>query len=118
MKYDCSKTIEFIHENNRLCAYYFENDNPSERCGKCPLFKFDCGEPDAMDDEYIRTVQKWSDEHPEETIFYKFIKNYPDAPLALDGTPEGLCPHRLGYKDIGCDNCFKCWNRTREEATK
>lgn len=67
MKYDCSKTSEFMHEHKRICAY---------RCDECPLFGFDCGELDAVNDEYIRAVQKWSDEHPDnrETNGERFIK--------------------------------------------
>lgn len=70
----------------------------------------------------IETVQRWSDEHPQRTYLSEFLKNYPNTPLGDDGTPEIICPHYLGLKDIedcGIDpNCVECWNQTLPEKEK
>ena len=57
MKYDCTKTLDYHHEKERLCASF--------DCGyehSCPLTDTDCND---VTEEHIRIVQKWSDEHPE-----------------------------------------------------
>lgn len=65
MKYDCTKTVDFVHEQERLCQH--------NTCGsgKCPLYvvckyTFEiysdlCVVP--IEDQ-IEIVQKWSDENP------------------------------------------------------
>ena len=72
----------------------------------------------------VAIVQRWSDEHQPKTYLSGFLKNYPNAPLAKDGTPM-LCPSKLGLIDIkgcmkinrNCD-CIKCWNQLIEESEK
>lgn len=37
---DCSKTLEYVKELNRMCKYYLNTDS---KCDKCPLKKgIDC----------------------------------------------------------------------------
>lgn len=67
------------------------------------------------------TKQKWSDEHPQKTYLSEFLKNYPNAPLNNNGTPESICLYDLGlmsYDDgiDNCDNCVKCWNQIIEDG--
>lgn len=61
MKYDCTKTIDCIHEYHRLCCDFHsagcENDCPFCDMGNCGL--------DFFDEDKIALLQKWSDEHPE-----------------------------------------------------
>lgn len=44
---------------------------------------------------------------------------FPNTPLGDDGTPEIICPHHLGLKDIeDCEidsNCIGCWNQALPE---
>lgn len=59
MKYDCSKTLDCIHEYNRLCEYY----------GKCTegcflAYDRDCTLTHFTADQLIK-LQEWSDTHPE-----------------------------------------------------
>lgn len=58
MKYDCHKTLDFIHEFYRLCKLHPRCDNDCPLCGDtCNLHSFD--------EDKIALLQKWSDEHPE-----------------------------------------------------
>lgn len=58
-KYDCNKTIDFIHELNRACKMY-------KRCDLgCPLKEHSCTTMGGITQESIDALQKWSDENPE-----------------------------------------------------
>lgn len=66
----------------------------------------------------IAIVQNWSDEHPQKTYLSEFLKHYPNAPLADNGTPD-ICPEKLGLTDIKkpCfGDCVECWNQPIEES--
>ena len=54
---DCSKTLDYAKEHRRMCDAH-------SGCLKCPLNDRSCG-TDAVTQEYIDIVQKWSDEHPD-----------------------------------------------------
>jgi hypothetical protein len=56
-KYDCTRTLDFGHERNRLCKSYAECEGCLLSGGHCVDFIFT--------EEQIRNLQKWSDEHPE-----------------------------------------------------
>ena len=57
-KYDCSKFLDLKHEKRRLCASY-------NTCSDgCPLKNYNCP-IDAIGQEEIDILQKWSDENPE-----------------------------------------------------
>ena len=60
MKYDCTKTLDFIHEYYRLCGLH-----PSGCDNDCPLCGMDNCHLDSFNEDKIALLQKWSDEHPE-----------------------------------------------------
>ncbi len=128
---DCSKTENYFAEKRRLTkrrkiygnAYMCKID-----CANCPLNSSNNGTNDMTScsdfealypEKAIAIVQKWSDEHPRKTYLSEFLKNYPNAPLDDDGTPN-FCPSRLGLMSIDdCrkdHNCVKCWNQPIEES--
>lgn len=57
-KYDCTMTLDYFHEKERMCNTINKNNN----CNNCPLSKFyNCSKPS---DKTILIVQNWSDTHP------------------------------------------------------
>lgn len=75
-KYDCSKTIDFFHEMERMCNSY-------PICGGCPLIGTNCGGKNVTK-EQISAVQKWSDEHPEKPKLTKKDRAFIDAFVPVD----------------------------------
>lgn len=68
MKYDCSKTLDYMHEKNRMCDTHSEIG-----CDCCELGNNGCCNLiEKTTQEHIDIVQKWSDEHPELTRIEKF----------------------------------------------
>ena len=58
MKYDCNKTLDCMHELNRVCDRY-------TLCSEgCPLTGRNC-DAKTMTQTEIDILQQWSDEHPE-----------------------------------------------------
>lgn len=123
---DCSKTINYLLERNRMCDFH-------GGCEECPLHNvtdkknmFDNCDmiEEKFPDKAITIVQEWSDEHQKKTYLSEFLKNYPNAKLCDNGTPKYLCPHQLGLKDIDdCRKyhiCVECWNQPlpNEEGEK
>lgn len=120
---DCTKTENYLAEKQRMTkkhkpnagAYICELD-----CLDCPLSHSNngIGEPcfgleTLYPEKVIAIVQKWSDEHPQKTYLSEFLKNYPNAPLVHDGTPE-ICLRKLGLTDIKTcrvGGCVECWNQ-------
>ena len=114
---DCSKTINYLLERNRMCGFY-------GGCEECPLYNvtdkknmFDNCDmiEEKFPDKAITIVQEWSDEHPQKTFLSELLKNYPNIPLCCDGIPDGICPYDLGLMSMDdCRkdyDCFKCWNQ-------
>ena len=62
-KYDCSKTLDYSHEVDRMCHAYNVCSQDNE---VCPLKESACYSAMVIDREKIDIVQKWSDENPEE----------------------------------------------------
>lgn len=61
-KYDCSRTLDYVHEATRLCTVYTKS-----KCEGCPLGDtVDCAFVGDITPEHIDILQKWSDEHPEQ----------------------------------------------------
>lgn len=122
---DCNITKNYLSEQARMTK---SSDVGVCRisCNHCPLSRFNndeemlCTELELRHPEKaIAIVQKWSDEHPQRTYLSEFLKNYPNAKLDEDGTPN-FCPYRLGLmsKD-NCrkdHNCVKCWNQPIEDG--
>lgn len=127
---DCAKTENYFAEKQRMTKRA-ANGLCKLGCSNCPL----CSENNnkglsctgfemLYPEKAIEIVQKWSAEHPRKTYLSEFLKNYPNAELDEDGTPNALCPCQLGLK---CDEdrcldakpyCVKCWNQLIEESEK
>lgn len=113
MRIDCSKTINFIREFKRMCDFEM---NTEKVCHNCPFKLKYCSEYGEVDlysvtPEIVELVQKWSDEHPQETIAEHFFKMFPNAPKSEKSTPN-ICPQSLGWlQDCPTNgNCLDCWN--------
>lgn len=120
---DCSKTENYFAERRRMTMTAKYGICKLD-CSDCPLSisnngtgiscsHFETGYPE----EAIAIMQKWSDEHPPKTYLSEFLKNYPNAPLVHDGTPE-ICLRKLGLTDIKTcrvGGCVECWNQPIEE---
>lgn len=120
---DCSKTANYLSERLRMTRRS-KNKGCDIKCSECPLSYTNNGASEFISCttfemhyplQAISIVQRWSDEHPKRTYLSEFLKNYPNAPLEDDGTPN-FCPYRLGLmsKD-NCrkdHNCVKCWNQS------
>lgn len=116
-KYDCSKCLDYLHEQRRMCAYYVS-------CSHCDLWKNDIhcvckiGDTQAK----IDIVQKWSNENPEQsekTILEDFKEKYPNYQRNDVGTPS-VCANFLycGRNSGKChkvSTCKDCWNRPLSE---
>lgn len=117
---DCYKTIDFLREYARMHREQkAKKDKKKMYCEDCPLAALiaichaNCTQ--AMmrcPQEAIQIVQKWSDEHPRETMIDHLKKQHPKVQLDEDGVPA-FCPSNIGYEeDHSCDkDCIKCWNR-------
>lgn len=57
-KYDCSRTLDYVHELGRICTVY-------PGCEGCPFGNISCAFVSDITQKHIDIVQKWSDEHPE-----------------------------------------------------
>lgn len=130
MKYDCSKILDYLHERDRMCKSISWTKEYGHDCKKCPLYpklvsedkSRACNYLEDIIPEFIEIVQKWSDEHTEETILDEFKKKYPNAPIDSDGIPSP-CVRHLGYEcnEPSCceeNACIRAWSRTKEEAMK
>ena len=121
---DCSITENYFAEKRRMTMTAKYGICKLD-CSDCPLSisnngtgiscsHFETGYPE----EAIAIMQKWSDEHPPKTYLSEFLKNYPNAPLVHDGTPE-ICLRKLGLTDIKTcrvGGCVECWNQPIEES--
>lgn len=124
---DCTKTANYFVEKRRMTKRA-KNGLCKLDCSNCPLCSINNNKGQSCTafemlypEKAIEIVQKWSDEHPQRTYLSEFLKNYPNAPLEDDGTPN-FCPYRLGL--MGADdcrkdgNCVKCWNQPIEGGEK
>ena len=124
---DCSRTENYFAEKKRMIKEHRYICKLKD-CADCPLhltkngMSISCTK---LEKNYhgkaIAIMQKWSNEHPQKTYLSEFLKNYPNAPLSVDGTPK-LCPEKLGLtnKKPCCDcisgDCVNCWNQPVEES--
>lgn len=123
-KIDCSKTLNYVKELERMCYYYVHRKENS--CSlDCPLGQINCTYTAEITQQHIDLLQKWSDEHPQQTIADKFFEIFPNAKKMENGLPL-YCPHYLGWgeyekcpKGQGIDiSCADCWNRPYSEVEK
>ena len=101
---DCSDFKVFAEEKNRMC----QSLEPKTLCPlKDGIISWFCDECEGMcfqeADFAIRTVQKWSDEHPKKTRQSEFLKMFPNAVTFQMGDHKivAFCP-------IGTDVDFRC----------
>lgn len=108
---DCSGFKVFKEEMNRMCQ--------SLEAELCPLkhgsVTWFCDECEGMcfqeTDFAIRTVQKWSDEHPKKTRQSKFLMMFPNARLDFDSVLViEPCAVDKNFASTYCisDHCYKC----------
>lgn len=110
-------TVKFLKERERMCLIY-------KACDGCPLQESDlCPGEGENAEAIVKTVEKWSAEHPVKTRLMDFLDKYPNAPLEYFGAPW-IRPVNLGYCNrkncVGCDmqyskNSTPCWNLPLEE---
>ena len=124
---DCSKTINFLHELKRLCDSRDECVANAANKEDCPMFgvcKLTYSKICANDaKKAIKTVQKWSDEHPVKTYVQDFFEKFPKAQSDSDGTPYacrkttygGSCQYSA-VAGAGPAPCKACWNEEMEAA--
>lgn len=111
--------IKFLKERKRMCDSY------PIICGKCKIseakdglhcYEFQYTFPERA----VAIVEKWSEEHPQETRLSQFLKYYPNAPLDMYGIPHA-CVKDFGiveYEYLCCDDgadCPDCWNTPIKE---
>lgn len=118
---DCNKTINFLHELNRLCNSRTACETDAANKEQCPLLNL-CGLPllQICAEKAIENLQKWSNEHPKKTYAQDFLEKFPEAQSDSDGTPYTCRKTTYGGKcpGIECDSgieCDECWNEPMEE---
>lgn len=95
---DCSKTIDFLSELQRLCDSRISCEADAANRERCPMFgncedaltKIDIKDATKL----IEIMQKWSDEHPKKTYAQDFFEKFPNARSNSDGTPF-VCRERI-----------------------
>lgn len=124
MKIDCSKTLNYSQEFERMCDAHSKRNGFNDCSDSCPFHGFGNCSSMTITQEKIDIVQKWSDEHPLESMAEHFRKMFPNAPKYENGDPQ-CCPYHLGWDDTDdCPNngpgegvtCTECWNRLYREA--
>ena len=117
---DCSKTIDFFAEAKRHCDSRTACEADAANKEQCPMFEV-CDHPlteicveDAI--KAMKSLQKWSDEHPKKTYAQDFFEKFPKAQRNWDGTPF-VCRKRIygGIRSTleDCDYtgaCYRCWS--------
>lgn len=117
---DCSKTIDFFAEAKRHCDSRTACEADAANKEQCPMFEV-CDRPlteiyveDAI--KAMKSLQKWSDEHPKKTYAQDFFEKFPKAQSNSDGTPF-VCRKRIygGIRSTleDCDYtgaCYRCWS--------
>lgn len=119
-KYDCSKALDFSHEQKRMC-------NDCE-CRPCPfhgkVLVNECLTAETQRD--IDIVQAWSDSHPEEapkhekTLKEDFLEKFPNAQRDPNGIPRANPCDIYGNvkcSDFDCGS-GECWSIPLSEVQK
>ena len=108
MKYDCSKTLDFIHEFNRMCSKEHDCDccQFQNVCDCTGLIKI----VDITTDDIVK-LQEWSDKHFEETRKDYYFQCFPYAEKDEYGNPIQCCKS-MGLTEIcpPSGECNICWN--------
>lgn len=119
---DCSKTVDFFKERQRMCDSYKCKMCPAQVLFNipdvCPVF-----DDNLCDEKIIDFVQKWSDSHPEpkpKTYADVFRERFPKNTFqgwAL--WQHAICRKQLfgGADTERCEvDCKECWNEPYEEG--
>lgn len=133
MSKDCMNTRTFLEERMRMCAYHSTCSNKVE-CRTddgilCPMADGENAQCNDMCWEdplrAIHIVQKWSDDHPAETIAEHFKKILPDMKInnwsdicckKLDDMIDKFDPF-CDYNGIPTESvCKECWNRVYQDS--
>ncbi len=121
---DCSKTINFLMAQKKLCSSqgYCQQRNKNDNC---PLYAFCNRSPNnysvAKVKEAIEAMQKWIDEHPGKTYAQDFFKKFPEAKPDAYGVPRmcrancygGSCRQPSSI-DSNQEMCKCCWDEPME----
>ena len=85
-KYDCTKTLDFVHEFMRL------HDEQDSCCSECPMDGNNCLYSGlCVNEKSIAILQKWSDEHPEKPKLTKKERAFIDSFAYLEGKSVQNC---------------------------
>lgn len=82
--------VKYLRELDRMCSAHKD-------CDGCPILdcgKIGCGVSDSAPIELVDTVEiveKWAKEHPVETRQSRFLKEFPNTSIYVDGTID-ICP--------------------------
>ena len=121
---DCSKTINFFSEANRLCDSRTEcsaNEKDKERCPLYDFCRLAYSKIYAEDAKMaIESLQKWSNERQKKTYAQDFFERFPDAQKhnSTKGRYPAACRNTIyggGCMGAGSSRCWKCWNEPMEE---
>lgn len=112
--------VKFLKERKRMCqsfrGTFCDGCLIHKERGKLLCFEFFEKHPE----QSVAIVEKWSEEHPQETRLSQFLKCYPNAPLDMYGIPcacvkdLGIVEYEYLCSDEGTD-CPDCWNTPIEE---
>ena len=101
-KYDCRKTLDYVHERKRMCDSFFDQKSRVKLCYKCPLHGLYCSQVCKITPAHIDIVQTWSDTHPQITRADAFFELFPK--VMRDEFYNDYCFGDLIGK--GCPDCF------------
>lgn len=118
MKVDCNVTKNYFKEKKRMtgdCKINCENCPISGDNNKTDLI---CEElENTYPDKAIEIVQRWSDEHQQETRLEHFLKMFPNA--RVDNGRPSVCVRYLN-ENIECSlpkmHCKACWDKPYTEG--
>ena len=104
-KYDCSKTLDYAHEAQRMCEAV-------KQCADCPtrtVERKSCTFIDGTTQERIDIVQKWSNEHPEKTRKEAFLEIFPkyEGSVIDNECFESLVGKECCRRSETCDECWQ-----------
>ena len=119
-KYDCSKALDYTHEQARM---HKDVKSHEVNCESCPLYDIEkprgCDCPETQ--EMIDAVQAWSDLHPEshkKTYTEDFFEKFPNAKRGASGVPTTClesCYPESKPDDCTFIACTACWKRPMGE---
>jgi len=112
--------VKYLDEKQRMCES-IDGDYDSS-CNGCCFFiqnsGVDCEPGSWSNEDMVRMVKKWSNEHPVKTRQSEFLKMFPNADLDSDGCID-LCPRQI-YSQFECldKRCGKCQNEYWSQEIK